>query len=59
MQPAAREVGAGFVPDSPLGRGFLTGAMTPDRVASGMLAAVPRFVAHFDTNQQVVAVIRT
>jgi aryl-alcohol dehydrogenase-like predicted oxidoreductase len=56
--PAAREVGAGFVPYSPLGRGFLAGALTPDRVASGMLAAEPRFVDHFEANQQVVAVIR-
>ena len=45
-------------PLHPLGRGFLTGALTPDRVASGMLAAEPRFVDHFEANQQVVTVIR-
>lgn len=56
--PAARAVGAGFVPYSPLGRGFLTGTMTPDRIAAGMLAAEPRFVEHFATNQRVVEVIR-
>ncbi len=56
--PAAREVGAGFVPYSPLGRGFLTGALTPDRVAGGMLREQPRFTAHFDGNQQVVDVLR-
>ena len=57
--PAAREVGAGFVPYSPLGRGFLTGTMTPDRIASGMLAAEPRYAEHFDANQRVVEVIRS
>jgi aryl-alcohol dehydrogenase-like predicted oxidoreductase len=56
--PAARQVGAGFVPYSPLGRGFLTGAMTPQRIAGGMLRDQPRFVQHFQTNQQVVEVIR-
>lgn len=56
--PAAREVGAGFVPYSPLGRGFLTGTMTPEKIASGMLAAEPRFVEHFAANQQVVDVVR-
>ncbi|GLW27464.1 aldo/keto reductase [Actinoplanes regularis] len=56
--PAAREVGAGFVPYSPLGRGFLTGALSPDRVAGGMLREQPRFTEHFDANQQVVDVLR-
>ncbi|MFI5491017.1 aldo/keto reductase [Actinoplanes sp. NPDC051859] len=56
--PAARAVGAGFVPYSPLGRGFLTGALTPDRISGGMLRAEPRFVAHFDANQRVVALLR-
>ncbi len=56
--PAAREVGAGFVPYSPLGRGFLTGTMTPEKVAAGMLAAEPRFVEHFDANQAVVDAVR-
>jgi aryl-alcohol dehydrogenase-like predicted oxidoreductase len=56
--PAAREVGAGFVPYSPLGRGFLTGAMTPERIAGGMLREQPRFAEHFAANQRVVDVIR-
>lgn len=55
--PAAREVGAGFVPYSPLGRGFLTGAMTREAVASGVLKAEPRFAEHYDANQRVVEVI--
>ena len=37
--PAAREVGAGFVPYSPLGRGFLTGAVTAERVAGRCVKA--------------------
>ncbi|MEV6601850.1 aldo/keto reductase [Actinoplanes sp. NPDC051346] len=56
--PAAREVGAGFVPYSPLGRGFLTGAMTPEKIAAGMLREEPRFVEHFAANQRVVELLR-
>jgi len=56
--PAAREVGAGFVPYSPLGRGFLTGALTKAAVAGSMLKGHPRFDAGFDANQRVVDVAR-
>jgi aryl-alcohol dehydrogenase-like predicted oxidoreductase len=56
--PAAREVGAGFVPYSPLGRGFLTGALTPERVAGSMLRDHPRFTEHFAANQRVVDLVR-
>lgn len=56
--PAAREVGAGFVPYSPLGRGFLTGTMTKDSVASSILRAEERYATHFDANQRVVDVVR-
>lgn len=56
--PAAIETGTGFVPYSPLGRGFLTGALDRDRIASGMLAAHPRYTEHFDANQAVVDVVR-
>ena len=55
--PAAREVGAGFVPYSPLGRGFLTGALTKDAVAGSMLKGHPRFDAGFEANQRVVEVV--
>lgn len=55
--PAAREVGAGFVPYSPLGRGFLTGAMTKEAVAASMLRGHPRFDAGFEANQRVVGVV--
>lgn len=55
--PTAREVGAGFVPYSPLGRGFLTGALTPEKIAGGMLRGEPRFTEHFQANQQIVDLI--
>lgn len=55
---AAREVGAGFVPYSPLGRGFLTGTMTKDAVAATVLRGQHRFDEHFDANQRVVDVLR-
>lgn len=55
--PAAIEVGAGFVPYSPLGRGFLTGAMTRESVAASMLRDEPRFAEHFEANQQIVQVL--
>jgi len=57
--PTVREVKAGFVPYSPLGRGFLTGAMTPERIANSMLRNEPRFVEHFAANQRVVALVRS
>lgn len=55
--PAAREVRAGFVPYSPLGRGFLTGALTPERIAGSMLKSEDRFVRNYDANQQLLQVI--
>lgn len=42
--PAAREIGAGLVPYSPLGRGFLTGAFDGGALTTGdMRAGLPRF----------------
>jgi aryl-alcohol dehydrogenase-like predicted oxidoreductase len=45
--PALQELGIGFVPFSPLGRGFLTGKITADtKLESGdFRAAIPRFSA--------------
>ncbi|WP_425606977.1 aldo/keto reductase [Ornithinimicrobium faecis] len=57
--PAAVEVGAGFVPYSPLGRGFLTGALTKESIAGTMLAGQARFDEHFEANQRVVEVVRS
>lgn len=56
--PTAREVGAGFVPYSPLGRGFLTGTLTREDVAGSLRADQPRFDAGFEANQRVVDEIR-
>lgn len=55
---AAAELGVGFVPYSPLGRGFLTGAMTRDSIADSVLKDQPRYAEHFDANQAVVSVLR-
>ncbi len=42
--PALRELGIGLVPYSPLGRGFLTGAVRPGAIAKGDFRAnMPRF----------------
>lgn len=56
--PAAIEVGAGFVPYSPLGRGFLTGTLTREDVEGSMRKGQERFDAGFDANQRVVEGIR-
>jgi aryl-alcohol dehydrogenase-like predicted oxidoreductase len=56
--PKAVELGVGFVPYSPLGRGFLTGTVTAERVASTALSKLPRLADHFDANQKVVDVVR-
>lgn len=57
--PTAAELGVGFVPYSPLGRGFLTGAMTRERLADiPVLQGEARYDTHFDANQAVVDVIR-
>ncbi|MFD3912063.1 aldo/keto reductase [Streptomyces sp. NPDC058603] len=56
--PTAAELGVGFVPYSPLGRGFLTGT---DRaaLAGDWRAGLPRFSEDaFDRNQAVVRAVR-
>jgi aryl-alcohol dehydrogenase-like predicted oxidoreductase len=51
-----RELGIGFVAYSPLGRGFLTGALRTLADIDGRRAAHPRFQAeHFDTNRALAA----
>lgn len=56
--PACREVGAGFVPYSPLGRGFLTGTLSRADVQNTMRAGQARYDTGFDDNQAVVNVLR-
>jgi aryl-alcohol dehydrogenase-like predicted oxidoreductase len=56
--PTIRELGIGFVPYSPLGRGFLTGAITKPSELSGndvRTQRMPRFAGeNFDKNQALV-----
>src|ERR1019366_4120537 len=56
--PTVRELGIGFVPYSPLGRGFLTGVITkPSDLASGdtRTQRFPRFAGDaFDQNRALV-----
>lgn len=54
---AAREAGAGFVPYSPLGRGFLTGKLTPERIAGSMLKQEERFVENYEANQRPLRIL--
>ena len=57
--PAAAALGVGFVPYSPLGRGFLTGTLDQATIAGDWRSGLSRFSgAAFDRNQAVVAGVR-
>jgi aryl-alcohol dehydrogenase-like predicted oxidoreductase len=58
--PAARELGIGIVPFSPLGRGFLTGELDVTKLATGdWRRGNPRFTEESArANQALVAVVR-
>lgn len=59
--PACAELGIGFVPWSPLGQGFLTGAVSADQTfeASDIRSRFPRFTpAALAANQPVVALLQ-
>ena len=59
--PTARELGIGFVPYSPLGRGFLTGAVTgvDDLADNDFRRANPRFQGeNLTANQRIVELVR-
>jgi aryl-alcohol dehydrogenase-like predicted oxidoreductase len=55
--PACAELGIGFVPYSPLGRGFLTGTLTKDQVAGDVRGGTQRMGDSWDANQQIVSII--
>ena len=59
--PAAAELGVGFVPYSPLGRGFLTGTVDASTLGSNDFRRnIPRFAeAALDANQGVVAAVQS
>jgi aryl-alcohol dehydrogenase-like predicted oxidoreductase len=59
--PTCRELGIGIVPFSPLGRGFLTGAITSvkDLPADDMRRRLPRFAEdNFNRNLAIVEALR-
>ncbi|ADB31514.1 aldo/keto reductase [Kribbella flavida DSM 17836] len=59
--PTLRELGIGFVPFSPLGRGFLTGQITSpaDFGPDDMRASMPRFTGdNFQKNLDLVAKVK-
>lgn len=59
--PACRELGVGFVPYAPLGRGFLTGAMTStdDLAEDDFRRANPRFAdGNLDGNLRLVGAVQ-
>jgi aryl-alcohol dehydrogenase-like predicted oxidoreductase len=58
--PTLEELGIGFVPFSPLGKGFLTGSITADSTfgSDDFRSLVPRFSPQaLEANQQLVTVI--
>ena len=59
--PAARELGIGFVPYSPLGRGFLTGAVNVDQLGENDFRRNnPRFSKESaQANQRIVEAVRS
>ncbi|GAA4930417.1 aryl-alcohol dehydrogenase-like predicted oxidoreductase [Nonomuraea thailandensis] len=59
--PACAELGIGFVPFSPLGKGFLTGTVGPDASfqQGDIRATIPRFAAgNLPANQALVGHVR-
>ena len=60
MVPALEELGIGFVPYSPLGKGFLTGQISSDTKfdSTDFRSTLPRFrPENMDANQAMVALL--
>lgn len=56
--PACAELGVGFVPYSPLGRGFLTGSLTREAVAGDFRSQTSRMGDEaWDTNQRALHIV--
>ncbi|MGC4936032.1 aldo/keto reductase [Gordonia sp. DT30] len=55
--PTCAELGIGFVPYSPLGRGFLTGTLTRKQVAADIRGNTTRIGDNWDANQRALQVI--
>lgn len=55
--PACAELGVGFVPYSPLGRGFLTGTLTKEQVAGDFRSGTERMGQEWDANQKIVQIV--
>lgn len=55
--PACAELGVGFVPYSPLGRGFLTGTLTRESVAADFRGSTARMGDGWEANQAALAVV--
>ena len=59
IMDACDELGIGFVPYSPLGKGFLTGAMSKEVPAGDFRASIPRFQPEaMDKNQAFVDLLK-
>jgi aryl-alcohol dehydrogenase-like predicted oxidoreductase len=57
--PTARELGVGIVPYSPLGRGFLSGAVGPGSAVGAFRGGMPRFQPDaMAANQHIAATVR-
>jgi aryl-alcohol dehydrogenase-like predicted oxidoreductase len=57
--PAAADLGVGFVPYSPLGRGFLTGTLSREDISGDWRAGMARFAGDaFDVNRALVDAVR-
>lgn len=55
--PACAELGVGFVPYSPLGRGFLTGTLTKEQVADDFRGNTSRMGEAWDANQKIIEIV--